>query len=707
MRSIVAALSLVATAMLGPTQVSSAGAATTYRVLITGDSITQGSSGDYTWRYRLWNKLQATETDSVSFVGTRTDLYDNVNDTFGSYHYAADFGGKAHSARWGTSFQQQLSGIQDQVSSTNANVLVVMLGSNDLAYATSPAQTISNLKTYIARARQAKPGIDVVVGQVVNRWDPWSQAYTLTAETTEYANRLADAASALDTSSERVVVAPTRSGWDAKSHTWDGTHPNATGEALIAQRVSQALASIGIGSASPDISGSKSWNVPGSNVSLTPGSERVGLSWNRTPSGATGMFIEQRLTNTGAAWERLPYAVGGDGWTAELLAAGGTYQYRVVPSKGFATGVAGPAATTTTGGPMPADLAAVRVSAGNDSLYGGKTAQADWDPSANATAYVLASRMMSNGTANWDELPYAIDGTSWTFQPNAQGRYYQFRVKPVRGFLTPGWKSSRTTRMKGVPANRVYVALGDSYSSGLGAVALSDYKSGGCRRTPEAWPFKMQTQFQDNTAHFACAGAVRADVYNLQVGPMNDAFASNKGRPQLITMTIGGNDIGFSTIAKDCVIGSGSCLHYETPTAEAIDNLRPNLRNLYTSLKLDQPYADVVVGGYPVVVEPGEGGGFPDTCDLFGNNERAMVDRLVNRLNSSIGSAASEAGVWSAARHVQDRFEGHGACTSGEWIHGPKVSGVEAHPNSFHPNLSGQLAYAFAFSDTIIDRAGS
>ncbi|MFC7503453.1 hypothetical protein, partial [Nocardioides sp. GCM10030258] len=28
------------------------------RVLIVGDSVTQGSSGDWTWRYRLWRHLQ-------------------------------------------------------------------------------------------------------------------------------------------------------------------------------------------------------------------------------------------------------------------------------------------------------------------------------------------------------------------------------------------------------------------------------------------------------------------------------------------------------------------------------------------------------------------------------------------------------------------------------------------------------------------------
>lgn len=153
-RAALTTLALVAATLIQVVgAVSPANAAATYRVLITGDSITQGSSGDYTWRYRLWNKLASTAPGGVSFVGTRTDLYDNVNDAAGSQYYAASFAAKAHAAKWGDAYANELDSIGSQVSSTDANVLVVMLGSNDLAYLTSPAATITNLQTYIQRAR--------------------------------------------------------------------------------------------------------------------------------------------------------------------------------------------------------------------------------------------------------------------------------------------------------------------------------------------------------------------------------------------------------------------------------------------------------------------------------------------------------------------------------------------------------------------------
>ena len=684
-------------------------AAATHRILITGDSITHGSSGDYTWRYRLWNKLSNTAPGDVSFVGTRTDLYDTVNNVNGSQYYAASFGAKAHAAQWGSSYVNELNNISSQVSSSGANVLVVMLGSNDLAFLTSPADTIANLQTYIQRARAASPGIDIVVGEVVNRYDPWGQVYTYTAEVNDYAARLQTLASDLNTSSQRVVIAPTRSGWNAQAHTWDGTHPNPTGEALIAQRVSQGLAQIGIGSASPDISGPVSWDVTGPAVSLTGGLEKASLAWSRTSTGSSGMLIETRLTNINEAWQRLPYAVGGEGWVHEGLVAGGNYQYRIVPSKGFSTGLPGPNSAVHVSGPTPGDISTMTASGGGASQYGGKKLLGEWSASANASGYELSSRVMHDGTLSWDELPYPVTTRSWTWEPLAPGRRMQLRVRPIRGFLNGTPKASSTIRTRGLPGNRAYAALGDSYSSGLGTRHMTNYEGGSCYRSPEAWMNLMQPDYNDWRQNYACAGATSSGIYS-QISSMNSGFQGRATNPKLITLTVGGNDVGFGQVAQDCIIGYGSCTQFEHGTNISIDNLGPTLTNLYGSIKSAQPYADILVGGYPNVVEPGSSSFWNlELCTAFGNNERAMAERLVIRLNNTIANSAVAANVWSVGGAVRDQFLGHGACSSGEWINGPNAditSGGPSTMNSFHPTLGGQLAYAFAFSDALVARAG-
>ena len=44
-----------------------------------------------------------------------------------------------------------------------------------------------------------------------------------------------------------VVVADTDDGYDRIGHTWDQSHPNAVGEAMIAAAVADALATLDIG----------------------------------------------------------------------------------------------------------------------------------------------------------------------------------------------------------------------------------------------------------------------------------------------------------------------------------------------------------------------------------------------------------------------------------------------------------------------------
>ncbi|MCX6406615.1 MAG: GDSL-type esterase/lipase family protein [Propionibacteriales bacterium] len=699
---------LVAPALTSATPATAAG---NYRILITGDSITQGSSGDYTWRYRLWNKLASTAPGEVTFVGTRTDLYDNVNDSSGSQHYAASFSAKAHSAQWGTTFGLQLDNISSQVSNSNANVLVIMLGSNDLAYQTSPAQTVSNLRTYIQKARAAKPGIDVVVGEVVNRYDPWAQDYWLTSETSEYASRIRTLASELNSSSQRVVVAATRTGWDAREHTWDGTHPNPTGEKVIAQRVSEALANLGIGASSPNIISSTAWSVAGPSVSLASGTEQASLGWSRTSTGSTGMFIEQRLTNNGSEWARLPYAVSGNGWTAEMLVAGGTYQYRVVPSKGWSTGTAGPASGVTVGGPPLGAIASVNAIPGYESLYGGQAIRSNWDASSNATGYKLAYRVMSRGSLTWETLPYAISDRTWLFEPLLTGRRYQLRVTPNRGYINGTARASSVVRTDGLAGDRTYVAIGDSYSAGLGASGSES--SDGCYVSANAWPRKLQPIFNARTLVEACSGAEtsgrggRLSVTN-QIPYLTVDFEERAGHPELVTLTVGGNDVGFSDVVKSCLFGN--CTSQEDSLINKIDDLQPKLASLYADVKSAAPYADIVVGGYPGVLEP-NGGGSGAGCGLLSGAERVMASQMARRLNTRISSAAMDAGVWSVGQNVWDDFAGHNACSSSPWIHavngdfGGEVGGVVDN-KSFHPNDGGQLKYAQIFDDYITMKAG-
>src|SRR4051794_8289440 len=85
-----------------------------------------------------------------------------------------------------------------------------------------------------------------------------------------------------------------------------------------------------------------------------------------------------------------------------------------------------------------------------------------------------------------------------------------------------------------------YVALGDSYSAGNGANSTN--LSSSCNRNTYAYPYLVATQRANTALTFvACAGATTGDVRSSQVGSVTSDT-------KFVTITIGGNDIGFTNL---------------------------------------------------------------------------------------------------------------------------------------------------------------
>ena len=108
------------------------------------------------------------------------------------------------------------------------------------------------------------------------------------------------------------------------------------------------------------------------------------------------------------------------------------------------------------------------------------------------------------------------------------------------------------------PASADYVALGDSYAAGpLIPVQLKPY---GCLKSSNnyahlAAPTLSQPAFRD----VSCSGAETEDMTQPQgvtPGPNPPQFDALDADTKIVTFTIGGNDIGFSSIAEDCLSAS-------------------------------------------------------------------------------------------------------------------------------------------------------
>ncbi|MFL6062833.1 MAG: SGNH/GDSL hydrolase family protein [Marmoricola sp.] len=206
------------------------------RIMLAGDSITQGFDGDYTWRYRLVKEFVRQGVD-VDFVGPRRYTYG------GSNHYLVPSTGPTawdsdHDAIGGTSLTSRVPHIGADVAAYSPDILVSELGTTDMIHGATVAGVVAAWRRYIANAQAAHPGIKIVLGEVTSIRVPKRAALNAAVR--------ALAAQVTASSGMSVTVYDmTHSAWRARTDTYDGTHPTPTGETLIAQRVAWALKALG------------------------------------------------------------------------------------------------------------------------------------------------------------------------------------------------------------------------------------------------------------------------------------------------------------------------------------------------------------------------------------------------------------------------------------------------------------------------------
>jgi lysophospholipase L1-like esterase len=321
------------------------------RIMIVGDSITQGSSGDYTWQYRLYEHLRA---DGVTpqMVGPYNWLFNNVTNVQGDCSYADPRFENASDAQWGMTLHAEMTAIGAKVSTYQPNYLLVLLGVDDIFwYGISQPDMAANLASFIAAARAARPHIKIVLGLI----PPDVQQQTLpsfAAGVAAFNDTITAAASQLSTSTSPIAVAQDGAGIDVAADLWDGMHPNANGEVRIAAGFANALASrFGLGAAYPTPypvlpTGPLTQPQLTANPGATAG--QAVLSWTPSP-GANGYYVYLRNATLGAGFTKLPWPLSPtqSPWTAGLLTSGDTYEFKFQACKGSDCGAFSNVATVT------------------------------------------------------------------------------------------------------------------------------------------------------------------------------------------------------------------------------------------------------------------------------------------------------------------------------------------------------------------------
>lgn len=261
-----------------------------------------------------------------------------------------------------------------------------------------------------------------------------------------------------------------------------------------------------------------------------------------------------------------------------------------------------------------------------------------------------------------------------------------------------------------------YVALGDSFSSGEGVPPFIDGTNepnqNECRQSFDAYPelltrdAHVSAGLTKQSSFAACSGATAANVLNGGSGS-----GSWGGPPQVnnlsaetevVTLTIGGNDIGFGDYLRACVLAScseGSSAYTTIMNKINGSGFRASLKTTYeTILNQDNaPNAQLYVADYPYITAADAG-----MCGVFDFSGGRTVQVALNSVIQSVVSEVKSNNNrihYVATNYSGSPFTGKHYCNGGESF----FNGYDtANPTySFHPNERGQQAYASIFKSAI------
>jgi hypothetical protein len=218
-----------------------------------------------------------------------------------------------------------------------------------------------------------------------------------------------------------------------------------------------------------------------------------------------------------------------------------------------------------------------------------------------------------------------------------------------------------------------YAALGDSYSSGTGTGSY-DLDSA-CQRSSKAYAAQWASSHAPASFKFvACSGAKTGDVLSNQMSALSSSTT-------LASITIGGNDAGFSSVMQTCVLGSDSTCQNAVNNAEnyARTTLPGNLRNLFSAMRSKAPSAKFVVLDYPHLYITND-----SYCVGMSHTKHVALNQAADVLDGVISTATSNAGFTFS--DVRGQFTGHELCSGDNWLHSVDLGDLS---DSYHPTALG------------------
>jgi lysophospholipase L1-like esterase len=254
-----------------------------------------------------------------------------------------------------------------------------------------------------------------------------------------------------------------------------------------------------------------------------------------------------------------------------------------------------------------------------------------------------------------------------------------------------------------------YVALGDSYAS---APLVPNQVDPTCLRSDHNYPSLLARSAGAQLTDVSCSGATTADMTSVQgsVPAQLDAIDRNT---DLITLTIGGNDIGFSTVLGTCAqvsatdpAGAPCRTHFTAggsdTVTDSVKQTAPKVASVLSAIHHRAPHARVVVVGYPDLF-PEDGIGCTSAKVPLAAGDFSYLRDKEKELNAMLARAA-RGGRAQYVNTYRPTIR-HDLCrpAGDRWIE-PFVPESPAAP--VHPNAAGERAMASAVRRGLFGHAG-
>lgn len=220
-----------------------------------------------------------------------------------------------------------------------------------------------------------------------------------------------------------------------------------------------------------------------------------------------------------------------------------------------------------------------------------------------------------------------------------------------------------------------YVALGDSYAAGNGTgwpdLSLS------CYRSSLAYaPLIAKARPNTSLRFRACSGAETGDVTGGQTAALSAGT-------DFVTVSIGGNDVGFADLILSCVNtwDEPLCRSTVAKVDARIDSELPaKLDATYADIRARAPQATVMVIGYPkpfgTNISCGQASG-------VNSREAPLLNGVAAHLDAVVEDRATAAGF--TYLDPVPSFTGHDVCAATPFVWGKKAGALDV----YHPTRAG------------------